>query len=70
MAGRVKNLDKLTKELLINIASWEEVHGPFLFSVSKTFQIDRYSLCILNVTAMFIGREIHRESEQTRGDLY
>jgi len=34
MAKRVKCLERLTAELLINISSWEKVHGPFLFEVS------------------------------------
>lgn len=33
MSSRVKSLEKLTKELLSQIALWEDQHGPFLFAV-------------------------------------
>lgn len=32
MANRVKNLDKLTKELLAVVAAWEVGNGPFLYA--------------------------------------
>eukprot|EP01035_Chromulina_nebulosa_P021145 gene21145-27397_t len=32
MTVRVKNLDKITKEILSQIVIWEEQHGPFLFA--------------------------------------
>lgn len=31
MSNRVKNLDKVTKELLGQISAWEESNGPFMF---------------------------------------
>ncbi len=31
MSNRVKNLDKVTKELLGQISTWEESNGPFMF---------------------------------------
>lgn len=33
MTVRVRNLEKITKELLIVIGAWEESNGPFLFDV-------------------------------------
>ena len=33
MCSRVKNLEKITKELLSQILLWEEVRGPFMFAV-------------------------------------
>jgi hypothetical protein len=34
MSTRVKNLDKITKELLGHIQTWEEANGPFIYAVS------------------------------------
>jgi NADH:ubiquinone oxidoreductase subunit C len=34
MATRVKNLDKLTKEIVSQIQVWEETNGPFMYGVS------------------------------------
>ena len=34
MASRVKNIEKITKELLQQISQWEETRGPFMFAVS------------------------------------
>lgn len=31
MSNRVKNLEKITKELLLQISQWEETNGPFMF---------------------------------------
>ena len=33
MSSRVKNIEKITKELLAQILQWEEVRGPFMFAV-------------------------------------
>ena len=35
MSTRVKNLDKITKELLSQINLWEESRGAFMFAVRK-----------------------------------
>ena len=35
MSNRVKNLDKITKELLTHISAWEESNGPFLYGVCQ-----------------------------------
>jgi hypothetical protein len=40
MSTRVKNLDKITKELLGHIQTWEEANGPFIYAVS----IDSHSV--------------------------
>ncbi len=34
MQNRVKNLDKLTKEIVSQISTWEEANGPFMYGVS------------------------------------
>lgn len=37
MTNRVKNLEKLSKEVLHHIAAWEESNGPFFYGVSEIF---------------------------------
>lgn len=34
MQNRVKNLEKLTKEIVTQISAWEETNGPFMYGVS------------------------------------
>ncbi len=35
MTNRVKNLEKITKEIATQISAWEEINGPFIYAVSK-----------------------------------
>mmetsp|Transcript_17378 Transcript_17378/g.23895 ORF Transcript_17378/g.23895 Transcript_17378/m.23895 type:complete len:628 (-) Transcript_17378:135-2018(-) len=48
MSNRVKNLDKLTKELAGQIQAWEDEHGPFIFMG------ERYSERIVQQEAAYI----------------
>ena len=34
MTIRVKNLEKMTKEIVAQISAWEELNGPFIYAVS------------------------------------
>ena len=48
MSSRVKNIEKITKELLAQILQWEEVRGPFMFAVRTYMQYNENGCSYIN----------------------